>query len=84
MGDESQIASVLIIANYQKPEAEPLAKRISSFLSDRGIEVDVFGFPGGPRSAAIAYMIWLSLSGATAPSCSQPDHSLLWVSRFSR
>jgi NAD+ kinase len=46
MGDESQIASVLIIANYQKPEAEPLAKRISSFLSDRGIEVDVFGFSG--------------------------------------
>lgn len=40
------IEEVLIIANYQKPEAKPLARSIQIFLEEKGIRSEVFGFSG--------------------------------------
>ncbi len=44
--DSNGLRNVLIIANYQKTEAEPLALRIRDFLEERNIASDIFGFSG--------------------------------------
>ncbi len=46
MGNDLNIRKVLIIANYQKTEAQPLALRIESFLEASGCSADIFSFSG--------------------------------------
>jgi NAD+ kinase len=46
MATTNPISSVLIIANYQKPEAEPLARSIGEFLISRNVTPEIFGFSG--------------------------------------
>ncbi|WP_041401233.1 NAD(+)/NADH kinase [Salinispira pacifica] len=40
------IEEVLIVANYQKPEAKPLSHSIQIFLEEKGVKSEVFGFSG--------------------------------------
>lgn len=46
MGDNLTVTRVLIIANYHKAEAEPLALKIKAFLKERDVHCDIFGFSG--------------------------------------
>ncbi len=42
------IEKVLIIANLHKPDTEKLIEEISSYMAEKGIKTEVFGFRGKP------------------------------------
>lgn len=58
------VRNLLIIANYQKPDAQDLAEKIERYVRDRGIECDIFGFSGPSEiSCAQKYDLALTLGG---------------------
>ncbi len=68
------IRRVLLVANYQKPEAEGLVEEMRSYLEGQGITVVVFAFSGRTAAPEVdGFDLAISLGG---------DGTVLFASRF--
>ncbi len=69
-----EINRVLLVANYQKPEAQGLAEEMRAYFEAQGITVVVFGFCGRAAAPEVdSFDLAISLGG---------DGTVLFASRF--